>query len=182
MLGAATEAEIAVAPMPASTADRTASFEGNSSGTRRLFGAIPKPISACSKAERVPEPCSRKTQSVSASSAGVTRSHPAQGCSGPTTTIIWSRATGRLTSTGSVTSPRSEEHTSEPSHLVISYAVFCLKKKTRTEELEAVQLVIPQGTDRFSSLLVGYHLHQTLDSPAFQSEQDTFVSHWPKPH
>src|SRR5256885_7062402 len=24
---------------------------------------------------------------------------------------------------------RSEEHTSEPSHLVISYAVFCLKKK-----------------------------------------------------
>src|ERR1039457_541712 len=25
---------------------------------------------------------------------------------------------------------RSEEHTSEPSHLVISYAVFCLKKKT----------------------------------------------------
>src|ERR1022692_5125344 len=26
-------------------------------------------------------------------------------------------------------SPRSEEHTSESSHLVISYAVFCLKKK-----------------------------------------------------
>src|SRR5438045_6083866 len=25
--------------------------------------------------------------------------------------------------------PRSEEHTSEPSHLGISYAVFCLKKK-----------------------------------------------------
>src|SRR5699024_12212254 len=25
--------------------------------------------------------------------------------------------------------PRSEEHTSEPSHVSISYAVFCLKKK-----------------------------------------------------
>src|SRR5207244_9426825 len=25
---------------------------------------------------------------------------------------------------------RSEEHTSEPSHQIISYAVFCLKKKT----------------------------------------------------
>src|SRR5256885_5963305 len=28
-----------------------------------------------------------------------------------------------------VSADRSEEHTSEPSHLVISYAVFCLKKK-----------------------------------------------------
>src|SRR2546426_6270962 len=27
---------------------------------------------------------------------------------------------------------RSEEHTSDSSHLVISYAVFCLKKKKRT--------------------------------------------------
>src|SRR2546430_13052211 len=27
------------------------------------------------------------------------------------------------------TAPRSEEHTSEPSHSQISYAVFCLKKK-----------------------------------------------------
>src|SRR5438034_4020703 len=26
---------------------------------------------------------------------------------------------------------RSEEHTSEPSHTVISYAVFCLKKKNK---------------------------------------------------
>ena len=26
---------------------------------------------------------------------------------------------------------RSEEHTSEPSHITISYAVFCLKKKTK---------------------------------------------------
>src|SRR5688500_19216391 len=30
---------------------------------------------------------------------------------------------------------RSEEHTSELSHLVISYAVFCLKKKKRTQLL-----------------------------------------------
>src|SRR5437588_7597647 len=28
---------------------------------------------------------------------------------------------------------RSEEHTSEPSHTVISYAVFCLKKKKKTK-------------------------------------------------
>src|SRR5205807_9079122 len=28
---------------------------------------------------------------------------------------------------------RSEEHTSEPSHLVISYAVFCLKNKIQTD-------------------------------------------------
>src|SRR2546426_8158148 len=28
---------------------------------------------------------------------------------------------------------RSEEHTSEPSHLVISYAVFCLKKKKKQD-------------------------------------------------
>src|SRR5688500_20028350 len=29
---------------------------------------------------------------------------------------------------------RSEEHTSEPSHLVISYAVFCLKKKKKDND------------------------------------------------
>src|SRR5437667_4373621 len=29
--------------------------------------------------------------------------------------------------------PRSEEHTSEPSHITISYAVFCLKKKNNTQ-------------------------------------------------
>ena len=29
---------------------------------------------------------------------------------------------------------RSEEHTSEPSHTVISYAVFCLKKKKQIKE------------------------------------------------
>src|SRR5256885_15605484 len=30
--------------------------------------------------------------------------------------------------------PRSEEHTSELSHLVISYAVFCLKKKKKAPQ------------------------------------------------
>src|SRR5256885_6726631 len=30
---------------------------------------------------------------------------------------------------------RSEEHTSNSSHLVISYAVFCLKKKKKTSHL-----------------------------------------------
>src|SRR5205807_9449480 len=34
------------------------------------------------------------------------------------------------------TQKRSEEHTSEPSHLVISYAVFCLKKKTTPDKLQ----------------------------------------------
>src|SRR5437763_4787108 len=32
------------------------------------------------------------------------------------------------------TSSRSEEHTSEPSHRCISYAVFCLKKKKKVEK------------------------------------------------
>src|SRR5438034_7619551 len=30
--------------------------------------------------------------------------------------------------------PRSEEHTSESSHTVISYAVFCLKKKIKNQK------------------------------------------------
>src|SRR5256885_7239069 len=35
---------------------------------------------------------------------------------------------------------RSEEHTSESSHLVISYAVFCLKKKKEIIEMFNTQL------------------------------------------
>ena len=31
---------------------------------------------------------------------------------------------------------RSEEHTSEPSHANISYAVFCLKKKKKKKKKE----------------------------------------------
>src|SRR5438034_10346285 len=38
----------------------------------------------------------------------------------------------RPSADGPVDVVRSEEHTSEPSHTVISYAVFCLKKKKRT--------------------------------------------------
>src|SRR5699024_12840432 len=34
-------------------------------------------------------------------------------------------------STSAATTGRSEEHTSEPSHVSISYAVFCLKKKIK---------------------------------------------------
>jgi hypothetical protein len=52
---------------------------------------------------------------------------------------------------------------------------------TSPEELEALEREIRQGTDRLGSLLVGYHLQQTLDSPALQAEQDLLVSHWPKP-
>src|SRR5258707_8537973 len=36
---------------------------------------------------------------------------------------------------------RSEEHTSEPSHANISYAVFCLKKKKRNGAVAAPGLV-----------------------------------------
>jgi len=52
---------------------------------------------------------------------------------------------------------------------------------TSPEELEALEREIRQGTDRLGSLLFGYHLQQTLDSPALQAEQDLLVSHWPKP-
>src|SRR3712207_9387659 len=50
--------------------------------------------------------------------------------------LVWARSTASpavVWSTGacpaSSTPARSEEHTSEPSHANISYAVFCLKKK-----------------------------------------------------
>jgi hypothetical protein len=55
MLGAATEAEIAVAPSPASTAARTASFDGNSSWMRNALDFSPDRTKASSKADRVPE-------------------------------------------------------------------------------------------------------------------------------
>src|SRR5207244_13541819 len=35
---------------------------------------------------------------------------------------------------GRAAEERSEEHTSESSHQIISYAVFCLKKKKQTED------------------------------------------------
>src|SRR5256885_8132297 len=39
--------------------------------------------------------------------------------------------------------PRSEEHTSESSHLVISYAVFCLKKKKRLQHARRIRIHPP---------------------------------------
>src|SRR5438034_7424821 len=41
----------------------------------------------------------------------------------------------RLRGSATAVVPRSEEHTSESSHTVISYAVFCLKKKKNTKIL-----------------------------------------------
>jgi hypothetical protein len=49
------------------------------------------------------------------------------------------------------------------------------------EELDALERDIGQRTDQLSSLLLGMHLQQSLDSEALQAEQDLLVSHWPKP-
>jgi hypothetical protein len=53
MLGAATEADMTAAPMPASTAARTASLEGNSSATRSSWSERLSAPRACSKPDRV---------------------------------------------------------------------------------------------------------------------------------
>ena len=45
---------------------------------------------------------------------------------------------------------RSEEHTSEPSHTVISYAVFCLKKKKNKEK------------EKKKKKIIRPHIHNTL--------------------
>jgi len=49
------------------------------------------------------------------------------------------------------------------------------------EEFEALEYEIRRRTDRLGSLLVGYHLQQSLDSDTLQAEQALLVSHWPKP-
>ncbi len=67
---AATEAEITVAPPPASTAAQTASLEGSSIATWTDGKARPWCSSSASNAARVPEPGSRSTQPVDASSSG----------------------------------------------------------------------------------------------------------------
>src|SRR5690625_7082794 len=41
----------------------------------------------------------------------------------------WQQVHPTASARSKVASPRSEEHTSELSHVAISYAVFCLKKK-----------------------------------------------------
>jgi hypothetical protein len=49
------------------------------------------------------------------------------------------------------------------------------------EECEALESEIRRHTDRLGSLLVGYHLQQSLESDTLQAEQALLVSHWPKP-
>lgn len=49
------------------------------------------------------------------------------------------------------------------------------------EECEALEYEIRRRTDRLGSLLVGYHLQQSLDSDTLQAEQALLVSQWPKP-
>ncbi len=45
------------------------------------------------------------------------------------------------------------------------------------EELDAWERQMGQRTDQLSSLLLGFHLQQTLDSDALQAEQVLLVSH-----
>ncbi len=70
MLGATTDAEMAVAPSPASTAARTASFDGSSIAICNRLGSIPRACIACSKTDRVPDPFSRSTHALSIRRAG----------------------------------------------------------------------------------------------------------------
>ncbi|MND59853.1 hypothetical protein D3C80_510690 [compost metagenome] len=60
----ATEADTAVAAPPERAAITTASLDGSSSMTDSSAGSTPICRTAASKAERVPEPCSRSTQEV----------------------------------------------------------------------------------------------------------------------
>src|SRR3984885_13790055 len=68
--GAATDAEITTAPRPASAAERTASFEGNSKAMRSA-ALRPNSASASSNTDLVPDPRSRSTHSTSMRSVGV---------------------------------------------------------------------------------------------------------------
>ena len=61
----ATRLDMTARPAPASTADRTASLEGNSRTIRRCREREPKVCIASSKASRVPDPSSRATQGAS---------------------------------------------------------------------------------------------------------------------
>lgn len=55
------------------------------------------------------------------------------------------------------------------------------KLATTPQELEVLERDIRHHTDHLGSLLVGYHLQQSLDADALQTEQDLLVSQWPKP-
>lgn len=52
---------------------------------------------------------------------------------------------------------------------------------TSPDDLETLEREIRQRTDRLGSLLVGYHMQQTLDSAALHAEQERLVRHWPQP-
>jgi len=52
---------------------------------------------------------------------------------------------------------------------------------TNPEELDTLEREIRQRTDRLGSLLLGFHLQETLDSEDLKAEQELLVSHWPKP-
>src|SRR6266571_539678 len=64
-------------------------------------------------------------------------------------------------STSSAPCSRSEEHTSEPSHMSISYAVFCLKKK-KNQQLAGQQpkstMVSQLPTNRSTSSRCGSYV------------------------
>jgi hypothetical protein len=49
------------------------------------------------------------------------------------------------------------------------------------DELEALEREIRQCTDHLGSLLVGYHLQQSLDAAALQAQQAQLVRQWPRP-
>lgn len=52
---------------------------------------------------------------------------------------------------------------------------------TSPEELDTLECEIRQRTDRLGSLLLGFHLQETLDSEDLKAEQELLVNHWPKP-
>ena len=120
--GAATEAEITVAPVPASTAAYTASFDGSSSKPSNTSSVMRKRRNAAPSAARVLDPRSRSTQSSSASSARDTDPQPIQGWPSPTTNTSRSCAALVLSSDGSYTSPSTNPESAVPAHTA---AVTC---------------------------------------------------------
>ena len=52
---------------------------------------------------------------------------------------------------------------------------------TSPDDLETLEREMRQRTDHLGSLLVGYHMQQTLDAAALHVEHERLVRHWPKP-
>src|SRR5256885_12765261 len=86
----------------------------------------------------------------------------------PYTTLFRSRLPGDMNATGQPQVQgswqaglgRSEEHTSDSSHLVISYAVFCLKKKKKEKSIQVPNALYRICSRRFSECPVGYRSPQ----------------------